>query len=110
MEKAMLRNTPKAPALNTKLALGFAGVLMLGIATMMPAHAQIKIGFQAPLTGPSATDGKSAQIAATMAVEDINAAGGVLGQKIELVSWWSTAAIRRRAARQRRCSRKPVWS
>src|SRR6202140_2193357 len=87
MEKAMLKNIPKAPALNTKPALGFAGVLMLGIATMMPAHAQIKIGFQVPLTGPSATDGKSAQIAATMAVEDINAAGGVLGQKIELVTY-----------------------
>src|ERR1700686_4081380 len=87
MEKAMLRNIPKAPARNTKLALGLAGILMLGIAKIMPAHAQIKIGFQAPLTGPSATDGKSAQIAATMAVEDINAAGGVLGQKIELVSY-----------------------
>ena len=62
-------------------------MLMFGIATMMPAHADIKIGFQAPLTGPSATDGKSAQIAATMAVEDINAAGGVLGQKIELVTY-----------------------
>ena len=60
---------------------------MMGVATLMPAHAQIKIGFQAPLTGPSATDGKSAQIAATMAVEDINAAGGVLGQKIELVTY-----------------------
>ena len=53
----------------------------------MPAHADIKIGFQVPLTGPAATDGKSAQIAGQMAVEDINAAGGVLGQKIELVTY-----------------------
>src|ERR1700692_3502543 len=87
MEETMLRNNPKARALNTKLALGFAGILMLGIATMMPAHAQIKIGFQAPLTGPSATDGKSAQLAGQMAVEDINAAGGVLGQKLQLVTY-----------------------
>src|SRR5260370_12976861 len=86
MEKVMLKKFPKAPALNTKLSLGFASVLMLGIATMMPARADVKIGFQAPLTGPSATDGKSAQIAATMAVEDINAAGGVLGPKNELVT------------------------
>src|SRR5258706_13408289 len=86
MERAMLRQINE-PALITKLSLGFASVLMLGIATMMPAHADIKIGFQAPLTGPSATDGKSAQVAATMAVEDINAAGGVLGQKIELVTY-----------------------
>jgi branched-chain amino acid transport system substrate-binding protein len=87
MEKAMLKQIPNAPVLNRKLSLGFTGVLMLGIATMMPAHADVKIGFQVPLTGPSATDGKSAQIAATMAVEDINAAGGVLGQKIELVTY-----------------------
>src|ERR1700736_5964471 len=50
-----------------------------------PAHAQIKIGFQAPLTGAAATDGVSAKIAAEMARDKINAAGGVLGQNIELV-------------------------
>src|SRR5258708_11403866 len=83
----MLKQFHKALASNTQRSLGFDRMLMFGIATMMPAHADIKIGFQAPLTGPSATDGKSAQIAATMAVEDINAAGGVLGQKIELVTY-----------------------
>ena len=52
-----------------------------------PAHAQIKIGFQAPLTGAAATDGVSAKIAAETARDKINAAGGVLGQKIELVTY-----------------------
>lgn len=52
-----------------------------------PATAQVKVGFQAPLTGPAATDGASARIAAQMAVERINAGGGVLGQKIELVMY-----------------------
>ena len=52
-----------------------------------PAHAQIKIGFQAPLTGAAATDGVSAKIAAEMARDKINAAGGVLGQNIELVTY-----------------------
>jgi branched-chain amino acid transport system substrate-binding protein len=51
------------------------------------AHAEIKIGFQAPLTGLAATDGKSARIAAEMAVDDVNAKGGVLGQKLELVTY-----------------------
>src|SRR6202050_3087131 len=87
MEKAMLKQIPKTQAMNRKLSLAFATILMMGVATLTQANAQIKIGFQAPLTGPSATDGKSAQIAATMAVEDINAAGGVLGQKIELVTY-----------------------
>ncbi len=49
------------------------------------AHAEINIGFQAPLTGFAATDGKSAKIAAEMAIDDINNAGGVLGQKLQLI-------------------------
>jgi branched-chain amino acid transport system substrate-binding protein len=52
-----------------------------------PALAQVKLGFQAPLTGPAATDGKSAKIAAEMATDKINAGGGVLGQKLELVTY-----------------------
>src|SRR5580698_2370230 len=83
----MLKPSFRRSARTAKILLGFAGVLVLSAAAAMPARADIKIGFQAPLTGPSATDGKSAQIAATMAVEDINAGGGVLGQKIELVSY-----------------------
>ncbi|MDB5607181.1 MAG: livK [Bradyrhizobium sp.] len=83
----MLKRGFRRSARATKILLAFTGVLVLSAAAAMPARADIKIGFQAPLTGPSATDGKSAQIAATMAVEDINAAGGVLGQKIELVTY-----------------------
>src|SRR5258708_10295815 len=83
----MLKPSFRRSARTAKFLLGFASVLALSAAAAIPARAEIKIGFQAPLTGPSATDGKSAQIAATMAVEDINAVGGVLGQKIELVSY-----------------------
>ncbi len=83
----MLQLSWNPPARRPAAALGFAALLLLGVAGAAPAKADIKIGFQAPLTGPAATDGKSAQIAATMAVEDINAAGGVLGEKIELVSY-----------------------
>ena len=81
----MLKQTPKLSALNKKLLLGFASVLMFGIAAMIPAHAQIKIGFQAPLTGPSADFGTSVQQGAELAVREINAAGGVLGRPLELV-------------------------
>jgi branched-chain amino acid transport system substrate-binding protein len=83
----MLKHRIKASALGAKVLLGFASVVILGAASTMPVRADIKIGFQVPLTGPAATDGKSAQLAGTMAVEDINAAGGVLGQKLELVSY-----------------------
>ncbi len=63
-----------------------AAVALLASSTLA-AYADIKIGFQAPLTGFAATDGKSAKIAAEMAVDDINAAGGVLGQKLQLITY-----------------------
>lgn len=49
------------------------------------AAESIKIGFHAPQTGFAASDGKSATIGAELAVEQINAAGGVNGRKLELV-------------------------
>ena len=64
----------------------FLIVLSLG-AMASPALAQVKIGFQAPLTGFAATDGASAKTAAEMAVDKINSGGGVLGQRVELVTY-----------------------
>lgn len=49
------------------------------------AQDSYKIGFNAPLTGFAAADGNSARIGAELAVEQINAAGGVNGKKLELV-------------------------
>jgi branched-chain amino acid transport system substrate-binding protein len=58
----------------------------IGAALAAPAQAQnIKIGFHAPLTGFAAADGKSAQNGAELAVEQINAKGGINGRKLELV-------------------------
>jgi branched-chain amino acid transport system substrate-binding protein len=45
----------------------------------------IKIGALAPLTGPAAADGLSVQNSLQLALERVNAEGGVLGQKVELV-------------------------
>ena len=52
-----------------------------------PALAQetIKIGFFAPVTGPAAADGASAQHAVELAVKEVNAAGGIRGKKVELI-------------------------
>jgi branched-chain amino acid transport system substrate-binding protein len=50
-----------------------------------PASADIKIGFNVPLTGFAAADGKSALEGAKLAVAQANAKGGVAGQKVELV-------------------------
>lgn len=51
------------------------------------AEAQIKIGFHAPQSGPASADGKSSTIGAEIAIDWINAAGGVRGQKLELVPY-----------------------
>jgi branched-chain amino acid transport system substrate-binding protein len=53
--------------------------------TTAPAAETIKIGFNAPLTGFAAADGKSARTGAELAVEQINSAGGVNGKMLELV-------------------------
>lgn len=45
----------------------------------------IKIGMAGPLTGPYAAFGEQLQKGATMAVEKINAQGGVNGNKLELI-------------------------
>jgi branched-chain amino acid transport system substrate-binding protein len=45
----------------------------------------VKIGFNVPLTGFAAADGKSALNGAELAIEQANAAGGINGDKIELV-------------------------
>src|SRR6476469_6626156 len=64
------------------LTLGLA--LGLGLAFADPASAQIKLGVAGPLTGGSAAFGAQLKNGTEQAVEDINAAGGILGQKIQL--------------------------
>ena len=60
-------------------------LVLPGFGLAQPARAEIKIGFQVPLTGFAATDGKSAEIAAQMAIEEINNSGGVIGEKLYLI-------------------------
>src|ERR1043165_4350016 len=47
------------------------------------ATAKIKVGEYASLTGKEATFGQSSHKGTVLAVEEINAAGGVLGKKID---------------------------
>ncbi len=50
----------------------------------LPAHAQVKLGVAGPITGPSATFGAMLKNGVEQAVEDINATGGILGQRLQL--------------------------
>jgi len=53
--------------------------------TLLPAQQTVKIGVLAPLTGFAAADGASVKNALKLAVDHINAAGGLLGKKVETV-------------------------
>ena len=59
------------------LALGFAIAL-----TGNSAQAQVKFGVGGPITGPSAAPGAQMKNGVDQAAKDINAAGGILSQKI----------------------------
>ena len=61
--------------------LALVGAMVAGVA----AADTVKIGFNAPLTGFAAADGKSAKIGAQLAVDQANAQGGINGKQIELV-------------------------
>ena len=56
-----------------------------GLAGIAQADGKIKIGLNVPLTGFAASDGKSASEGAKLALEQINATGGINGKLIELV-------------------------
>ena len=60
------------------LALG------LGLALVGSAQAQVKFGVAGPLTGGSAAFGAQLKQGVEQAANDINAAGGILGEKIQL--------------------------
>src|SRR5580765_8848089 len=60
------------------LALSFA------VATAGTAAAQVKFGVGGPITGPSAATGAQMKNGVDQAATDINAAGGILGQKISV--------------------------
>jgi branched-chain amino acid transport system substrate-binding protein len=62
-------------------------LLALALAVPMTASAQkaIKVGMPIPLSGPPALFGDPASKGAQMYVDELNAKGGVLGRKIELI-------------------------
>lgn len=70
------------------LAVCIAGLVLSGAhpacAGDPSSRPAIRIGILAPLTGPFASGGSSFLQAATLAVEHVNAGGGILGRRAEL--------------------------
>src|SRR5260370_36277940 len=59
--------------------------LPLGVPTAAAARKPIKVGVPLPLSGPPALFGDPASKGAQMYVDELNAKGGVIGRKIELI-------------------------
>jgi branched-chain amino acid transport system substrate-binding protein len=62
-----------------------AAVLLLTGLLTSPAHAEIIIGVAGPLSGPVASYGQQIKAGAQLAIDDINAQGGLLGQTLKLI-------------------------
>jgi len=80
-----MTNTTRRTILKGGAAL--TGALTIGMPSILRAQSgPLKIGHLVPLTGFLGAIGGYAQLGVKMAAEEINAAGGVLGRKIELIS------------------------
>src|SRR6202140_5478350 len=70
---------------------GIGAALLSPALAAVPAFAQggepIKIGFSMALTGPLAANGKQALLGAKIWEEEINAKGGLLGRKVQLINY-----------------------
>ena len=64
-----------------KITLATAVAVVMGVSA---AQAEIKIATAGPMTGQYASFGEQMKRGAEMAIKDINAAGGVMGQKLVL--------------------------
>jgi branched-chain amino acid transport system substrate-binding protein len=86
----------RRPALDRRVILktaALAGVAQITSPFVITARAadEVKIGFDNPITGVYAALGKNELIGAQLAVEQINAKGGILGRKAELLVEDSTS-------------------
>ena len=82
MTTKTIRSMTRRHVLATATAAALA--TMTGVA---PAHAAdtIKVGLIASLSGPSAKSGEAITRGLTVAIDEINAAGGLLGKQVELL-------------------------
>ena len=70
--------------------LGTAGAAIFAANMPLTAKAQgapVKIGMSMPQTGGLGAGGQAALLALRMWVDDVNAKGGLLGRKVELIAY-----------------------
>ncbi len=84
MAKANSRGTTRRTVVKSGLALAGAQIAAPFVVSAQAAEA-VKIGLDNPLTGTYAGLGKNELIGCQMAIDEINAKGGILGRPAELV-------------------------
>lgn len=67
------------------MGLGLGALTVPG--HLMAQEAPIKIGTSMALSGPLASGGRQSQLSLQMWAEDVNARGGLLGRKVEIVAY-----------------------
>ncbi len=80
---------PRLPFPSLTFSLFLTAALTAALAAVTPtvrAQNTIKVGEVASLTGKEATFGQSSHKGTLLAIEELNAAGGVLGKKFELLT------------------------
>src|SRR5438105_13352549 len=90
-------------ALTRRQALKSAGAAIAAVGIARPAIAQkdpILIGYLPALTGPSSSTGVGINRGVQMAVQEINAAGGIGGRQIELISRDTQRSEERRVGKE----------
>ena len=88
-----------------RIARRFVGALALAAFAIAPAGAQqrpMKIGSILSVTGPAAFLGGDMRLAFEMAVDDINAAGGINGKKVEWIFYDSESQTAKAISSARR--------
>jgi branched-chain amino acid transport system substrate-binding protein len=81
----MARKLSRRRIMQAGAALGASTVFAPSVLTYAQGETPIKVGMHDPLTGTYAAEGDSEVKGAKMALAEINAKGGMLGRKVELV-------------------------
>ncbi|MDB5259980.1 MAG: extracellular ligand-binding receptor, branched-chain amino acid transport system substrate-binding [Candidatus Nomurabacteria bacterium] len=89
---SLLANNIKQPIMNNKVMLWIAGIIIvIGVIFYFQSNSKenqsntLKIGLIAPLSGDAAAYGEMGKNGASIAVEEINTAGGINGKQIEII-------------------------
>ncbi|MEM8878139.1 MAG: ABC transporter substrate-binding protein [Pseudomonadota bacterium] len=83
--KSLLSNLSRRALLGAT-GIAVASAMTFGSALTAKAEETIKIGLIATLSGPSAKSGEAITRGLEVAIDELNAAGGILGKQVELLS------------------------